>query len=317
LAKNYSIDHILKTIIALPLFAVLATCLMQPICGADKESTQSEASKAAAFEKKILSKYTWVRGPGSASMKDLAAVKVPDGYMFTDAQGTQDLLKMMGNPTSGKELGFLAVTNFFTAESRSWFVIYEFDEVGYVKDDEKDKLDADAMLKAIIKGNEYGNEERQKMGAAPLKISGWHTKPKYDAQTHNLEWAINVESEGHRSVNYNTRLLGRKGVMEVSLVTGPDDLELTLPIFKEQLRGYDFQAGQKYAEYKAGDKIAKYGLAALVIGGAAAGAAKLGLFAWLAVFLKKGWKLVVVAFVAIGAVIKRMLGFRAPRSSSE
>jgi len=44
-----------------------------------------------------------------------------------------------------------------------------------------------------------------------------------------------------------------------------------------------------------------------VVGGAAIGAAKLGLFAWLAVFLKKGAKLVIVAFVAVIAFFKKLL----------
>ena len=88
----------------------------------------------------------------------------------------------------------------------------------------------------------------------------------------------------------------------------PDKLPATLPVFRNLLAGYAFQTGQNYAEYRSGDKVAKYGLAALVLGGTAVGAAKLGLFAWLAVFLKKGWKLVVVAFAAVAAAFKKIVG---------
>src|SRR6266704_459989 len=87
-----------------------------------------------------------------------------------------------------------------------------------------------------------------------------------------------------------------QGVMEVVLIVQPDQLSDTLPAFRNLLAGYSFQSGQSYAEYRPGDKVAKYGLAALVVGGAAVGAAKLGLFAWLAVFFQKAWKLVVLAF---------------------
>ena len=41
------------------------------------------------------------------------------------------------------------------------------------------------------------------------------------------------------------------------------------------------------------------------MGGAAVGAAKLGLFAWAAVLLKKGWKLLVVAFAAVAGFFKK------------
>src|SRR5262249_22378139 len=119
------------------------------------------------------------------------------------------------------------------------------------------------------------------------------------------EWAIRATSGGEPLLNYNTRLLGRRGVMEAVLVIDPDKLATTLPTFRNVLAGYSFQSGQTYAEYRSGDKVAKYGLAALVVGGAAVGAAKLGLFTGLLVFLKKGWKLVVVAFAAIAAAIKK------------
>jgi uncharacterized membrane-anchored protein len=80
-----------------------------------------------------------------------------------------------------------------------------------------------------------------------------------------------------------------------------------LPEFNALLAGYKYSTGETYAEYKPGDKIAKYGLGALVLGGAAVGAAKLGLFAWLAVFLKKGFKLIILAVVAIGAFFKKIV----------
>ena len=141
--------------------------------------------------------------------------------------------------------------------------------------------------------------------------------PRYDPETHNLEWAIKATSEGHEILNYNTRLLGRKGVMEVVLIVEPEKLKETLPTFKGLLGGYNFQTGQTYAEYRSGDKVAKYGLAALVVGGAAVGAAKLGLFAWLALLLKKAWKLVIIVVVAIGAMFKKLFERISGRSSSD
>jgi uncharacterized membrane-anchored protein len=95
--------------------------------------------------------------------------------------------------------------------------------------------------------------------------------------------------------------------MEVVLVVQPDRLAETLPKFRELLTGYAFQTGQTYAEYRPGDKLAKYGLGALVVGGAAVGAAKLGAFVWLAVFFKKAFKLIIIAFVAVLAFLKQIL----------
>lgn len=79
-------------------------------------------------------------------------------------------------------------------------------------------------------------------------------------------------------MNYTVRILGRSGVMNAILVTTPETLLTDLQEFRTALNGYDFVAGQRYAEFKQGDKVAEYGLAALIIGGAAAAAAKSGIF---------------------------------------
>jgi len=245
-------------------------------------------------------KLNVLKGPAKAKLGEVAQVDLPEGYNFLDGQTTRNLMKASGEPTSGRELGLLAPTN------EHWSVIFEFSEIGYVKDAEKEKLDADKLLQDIKKGTAAANEERKRMGSPPLEIIGWEQPPKYDPVTHNLEWAIRCESEGRAILNYNTRLLGRKGVMEVVLIVAPDGLPATLPKFKDLLAGYSFQSGGSYAEYRPGDKVAKYGLAALVVGGAAVGAAKLGMLAWLLPFLKKGWILIVGAFAAVANWFKKL-----------
>jgi uncharacterized membrane-anchored protein len=275
------------------LLAIFSLCLaIVPARAADEPAAQPNP---------LLSQIDWTKGPAKAELKSLAEVQVPEGFMFTGSKGTQKLLEAMGNPTSGSELGFLAPT------SLVWFVVFEFSDVGYVKDDDKDKLDADKMLKSIQAGNEEANKFRKKMGVPPLKITGWELPPRYNEQTHNLEWAIRGESEGDAVVNYNTRLLGRKGVMEVNLVIDPEKLAGAMPAYAAVLKDYSYKSGERYAEYRQGDKLAKYGLAALITGGAAAVAVKTGLFASLILFFKKAWKLVVIGVVAVAAFIKKLL----------
>jgi uncharacterized membrane-anchored protein len=242
-----------------------------------------------------------LEGPATATLAGIAELTVPAGYLFIDGKTTRAMMESAGEPVSGNEAGFLSPTN------RGWAVYFQYDNCGYVKDDEKDKLDAPKLLAAIKKGNDAGNEYRKQRGNPTLDIIGWEQEPKYDPVSHNLTWAIRATSQGEQIVNYNTRLLGRKGVMEVVLVCDPAELQKHLPPFTEVLAGYKFSTGENYTEYKPGDKIAKYGLGALVLGGAAVGAAKLGLLAWLGVFLKKGWKLVVVLVVAVAAVFKKVI----------
>jgi uncharacterized membrane-anchored protein len=296
-----------KNLAKAPAQICLATVLLLSATGLPA----APAAPAAEENEFKLASINWLKGPATASMKSIAEIDVPKGFMFTDGPNTRRLMEAMGNLTSGSEIGFLAPT------SMVWFVIFRFSEDGYVKDDEKDKLDADKMLKTIKSGTEESNRERKRRGWSTMTVVGWEQKPVYDPVTHNLEWAVRGESEGEQVVNYNTRLLGRKGVMEVKLVVQPDKLQDSLPKFKELLTAYTYKPGERYAEYHQGDKLAKYGLAALITGGAVAVAAKTGLLAYILVFAKKLWKLVVVAVVAIGAFFKRLITGRSATKTLE
>ena len=268
--------------------------LLATVCGLALMAPPLFAQTSPNKDIKIL------EGPATAPLGKVAQVKVPPGYSFLDGKTTQRLMEASGEPTSGRELGLLMPTN------EDWSVIFEFNDIGYVKDDDKDKLDADKLLKTITEDNNEANKQREQAGHPPLIIVGWEQPPKYDETTHNLEWAIRATSGNEAILNYNTRLLGRKGVMEAVLIVAPDELPATLPKFRKLLADYNFATGESYAEYRPGDKVAKYGLAALVLGGAAVGAAKLGLLGPLLLFLKKAWYLVVAAFAAVAGFFKKL-----------
>lgn len=250
-------------------------------------------SVAAHAQTPSLEGVKWQEGPSIGDISGTAEVRIPAGYVFAGANDTRVIMETMQNPTSGNETGFIAPAGL------DWFVVFEFDDVGYVRDDEKNSLDADALLESIKRGTEAGNEERRRRGWPIMTILGWAQKPRYNETTHNLEWAFQGESEGNLVINYNTRLLGRGGVMQVTLVTDPTTLSSTLPKFKNVLTGFDFKQDQKYAEFRQGDKVAKYGLTALVAGGAAAVAVKTGMFKWI-------WKVLVVLFLGLATFLKNL-----------
>jgi uncharacterized membrane-anchored protein len=266
---------------------------------------------AIAQDQPTKPKLNVLKGPATAKLGGVAQINLPAGYNFLDGATTRSILKAYGEPVSGKELGLIEATN------AHWSVMFEFADIGYVKDDDKDKLDADKMLAGFKEGTAEQNKQRVAMGRPPLEIVGWEQPPHYDETTHNLTWAIRCTSEGRQILNYNTRRLGRLGVMEVVLICEPDQLQGTLPTFTSLLAGYSFQTGNNYAEYRKGDKVAKYGLAALVLGGAAVGAAKLGLLAWLLPFLKKGWILIVAAFAGIANFFRKLFGKKTGRKDDD
>lgn len=265
------------------------------------------AVSASASAQEEGQEIKWTSGPTTAELGDsLARIEVPEGYVFAGGDETRKFMEMTGNPPSGDELGVIMPAE----EGKNWFLLFEYDEVGFVKDDEKDKIDADAILESVREGTEASNEERKKLGGGEIHVVGWFEKPHYDAKSHNLVWAIEAKGEvdTDRSVNYDVRLLGRKGYISATLVTDPSSLQADLPHVQTLLSGFSFQEGKRYADFVSGDKVAEYGLTALIAGGAGAAAAKLGLFAYLGKLLAKGGKLIIVGLAALGAGIKKLFG---------
>jgi uncharacterized membrane-anchored protein len=267
---------------------VVMICTLAPFVGAANEGAE----------------LAWQPGPMTAAIgDDLAQIELSGDYVFLDAAGTRQFMEMTQNPVSGAEVGTVMPAD----PEQEWFLIFEYESVGYVADDEKDSLDAGAMLASIREGTEAANEERRQRGWDTMSIIGWHQEPYYDEQTNNLTWAIIGEAGGSQNVNRMIKLLGRRGVMTATLVSSPEILPLAAPLTDTLLSGYSYVPGNTYAEYVPGnDKLATYGLTALVVGGGAAALIKSGLLARI-------WKPLVVAFVALGAGIKRM--FTSGRSS--
>jgi uncharacterized membrane-anchored protein len=262
---------------------------------AEPEMTDEEMTKEYLD---AIETFGWTR-EGQGDIGSYADIAIPSGYRFSGKDGASKLLQLWGNPGS--------VSNaVVTDEDANWAVFFDFEESGYVKDDEKDELDPEKLLKELRAGQKEANEYRKQQGMETLELVGWATEPFYNQETNNLEWGLTLRDEsGGESINYKTKLLGRNGVMDVTLICDPEEVSGLMTTYRGLLSGFNYKDGKKYADYKDGDKVSKYGLTALVIGGAAFGAAKLGLFAVLGKFFAKAGKAIVVAIVAIGVGIKK------------
>jgi len=247
----------------------------------------------------------WSAGPTIGSLGTTAIVTVPEGFMFLDQDATKRLLERNQNVPSGDELGaILRIQN-----DDYWFAVFEYSDEGHIDDSDRDSIDADGLMKNMIEGNRHANEARKQRGWTAVNLEGWHKQPYYDTATNNLTWATKLSSDGSATINHSVRLLGRTGVMSVQLVADSGTIEASTGEFNQVLTGFTFNNGQKYAEYRKGDKLAGYGLAALIGGGVAATAVKTGL-------LKKFWKLLVFGFVALAGAIKKLLGMLTGRGES-
>ncbi len=249
----------------------------------------------------------WVKGPATVSIAGKAEIKIPKGYMYLGEQETQTFLKLNGNlPSPG---------NYTIAKSDfGWFAIYSFNPAGYVND--KEAIDPDALFKSIKDRESAENDERNAAGLDPMYLDAWVVSPHYDTTTRQLEWGTRLHSTNNATiVNYTSRILGRSGVMSAVLVSDPENLDKQLADFRHATGKFEYVAGEKYEQFQNGDKVAEYGLAALITGGAAAAAAKTGLgkaaFAGVAAFGKVIFAAVVAAFVAVASFLRRLFGRKA------
>lgn len=270
---------------------------------------QAQNDSAAAADNPIAS-LPWKDGPGQQPITDKASIELGAKQAALDAAGTKRFLELTGN---------LPADDHYTVidTELNWFAVFSFDDIGYVKDDEK--IDANDLLKTLKEADGPANEERQRRGLDAVYTDGWSTPPHYDSATRRLEWGLRLrDAQGNTNLNYTVRLLGRSGVINAVLVTDEASFEKDLASFRKTLEGFAFNSGQKYSEYQPGDKLAAVGLAALVLGGAAAVASKKGWWAALLAFLAKGWKLVAVAVVGVGYFLRKLFGGKsAPKDEAE
>lgn len=274
--------------------------------GATSEAPGAAAQPAASPEQqamlKALSALNWVKGPTSVPVAGNSTLAVPEGFVFLDVANTDKFLELNQNFPGGNEV-------MIAPEDLQWSAYLSFSDEGYVKDDEK--IDAAELLKSLKEGTEESNPERRRRGWGELHVLNWAVPPAYNTTNKRLEWATVLQSDGGRSVNFSTKVLGRRGHTSVVLVSAEEDLAGARPQLEKVLAGYSFNQGDRYADWVPGDKVAEYGLAALVLGGAAAIATKKGFWAVLGSFLAAGWKFIAAGLVALGAGIRKFFGGKA------
>lgn len=273
--------------------------LDQPV--APEEAEEQEVPKEVAADGEAENPYAklnWQQGPNTQSIDAKATLQVPEKYYYLDESETKKYLEFSHNPTSGSD-------SLFTNGS-TWEAYLNFDSIGYVKDNET--IEPDSLLEQYKEGVKIGNDYRKERGWAPLEVEGWFFKPQYDQQKKLLEWAFLLRDSSTKipTVNYYTKVLGRSGAISITLVASPENMNSAITDFKENLAGLEFVQGEKYTEFKEGDRVAEYGLAALILGGATAVAAKKGFFAVILAFLAGAWKLLLIPFVLALGWIKSL-----------
>lgn len=235
---------------------------------------------------------------------DLGAITVPAGFRYLDAKQSEYVLtKLWGNP-NGESLGMLFPADRGPLDPNNWAFAVEYDPSGYVEDSDAAEIDYDDLLKDMQEDTEESNAEREEAGFGRIMLIGWAAKPFYDAKLNVLHWAKELRFAGtdYNTLNYNVRVLGRKGVLNLNAIGDMGQLPEIRRSIPQVIKSVEFAKGQQYADFDPKiDEVAAYGIGGLVAGKVLA---KVGAFALVAKF----WK-VIIAVVAGGwATIRRFFG---------
>jgi uncharacterized membrane-anchored protein len=237
----------------------------------------------------------------------IASLQLNNEFYYLSPDDTERLLtEGWGNPPGFKTLGMIIPTAVNPLADNGWGVIISYKNDGHISDDDAAKIDYADLLEQMKADDEEDNKARREQGYAGLTLLGWAEPPSYDQATHKMYWAreLKAEDADQTTLNYSIRVLGREGVLELNAVAAMADLQTIKQETPKILAFTNFTDGNRYADYDAKtDKLAPYGLAALVAGGIAA---KAGLFAKIGVALLAFKKFIVLGLVAIAGFFGKL-----------
>ncbi|MGC4036483.1 MAG: DUF2167 domain-containing protein [Chitinophagaceae bacterium] len=236
---------------------------------------------------------------------NLASINVPQGFKYLDGQQSERVIyDLWKNPKNNdKVLGMIFPEKGGVISDNTWAFVITYDDMGYVKDKDADDINYDDMMKEMKSDAEKANPERIKQGYTSMHMIGWAEKPYYDKDKKVLYWAkeINFGEDSLNTLNYDVRVLGRKGVLSLNAVASIDQLQEVDKYKGQILAMVQFNSGNKYSDYDSGvDKVAAWTIGGLVAGKVLA---KVGFFA----LILKNIKLVLIALAGAGSAIWRFI----------
>ena len=278
------------------ILAVLMACVCRAVPAAQGDDSPQAQQLQAAF---VAAAQVAVAGPSDVKVREQALLNLPEGYVFVPRPEADNLMRAMGNLSDERLVGLV-----FPKDDAQWLAVVKYENSGYIRDDDAKNWNVDELFDSLKRGTDEANKDRRSRGFPELEIIGWAERPRYDAATHRLVWSMaarnkDAPADASSGVNYNTYALGREGYVSLNLISDIRTVERDKTHAQRLLAALEFQPGKRYADFNANtDRMAEYGLAALV-GGVAA--KKLGFFALAAAFLAKFAKVIGVAAIALGA----------------
>lgn len=241
--------------------------------------------------------------------RDEVIVDTPPSFAYLESADARYIVEdVWGNPPDPSILGLFCAGGESGLMAGNYAVIVSMDRDGFTDDSDAAEMDFDDLLSTMQDDTSSANEVRKERGYPTVDLVGWAEPPHYDSGAKKLYWAKRLRFEGAEgdTLNYDVRVLGRKGKLVYSAVAGVEELAAVAEGCKQLLAATEFTDGNRYQDFDSNiDKVAAGGIGALIAGKVLM---KAGFFALIAKF----WKVIVLAIVGIGALVKKMRGRSQP-----
>ncbi len=276
-----------------------ATNVADDVSG-DDPALSAEEQEYLAWAQKFHESLDFQHGE-IALPNGVATLHVPDNFYYLSPQDADRVLvDAWGNPPGDSTLGMLFPADVSPLDMNAWGVTIEYQADGYVSDEDAANLDYDDLLKEMQAETRAYNQERIDSGYPPIELLGWASQPHYNASSHKLYWARELQfgDDPEHTLNYNIRALGRQGVLVLNFIASMHQLPEIEANLDTVLAMAEFDQGHRYEDFDPDvDQMAAYGIGALVAGKFAA---KTGFFAAAVIFLKKFGIVILAALAALG-----------------
>lgn len=273
----------------------------------DSTATSAEEISMQAFIDSIEQSYHYQTGVIKLG-DGLATLTIPEHFKYLDSEQSKKVLtELWGNPPA-ETLGLLFPENATLLGDEDGYVVeISYAEDGYIEDEDAQDLDYNDLMEEMQNDAQSANPQRIEMGYEPIDLIGWAAEPFYDEENKKLHWAkeLRFGEADFNTLNYNIRVLGRKGYLTLNVISGIEQLPQVNNDMEVILGSVDFNEGYRYSDFNPDlDEVAAYGVGGLIAGKILA---KTGLLAGLLKF----WKVIALGAVGIfGALRKRIFGSR-------
>lgn len=234
-------------------------------------------------------------------------LNVPAGFKYLNIEQSKYVIEeLWGNLPQENLQGMLFPSNSTPFDDSNYAYIITYRPIGFVKDEDADKINYDDLMKDLKKDQAEENKKRKEAGVQTLEMIGWASKPFYDKSKKVLHWAYNLKAEGAESntLNYQVIILGRKGLLAMNAVAPMYSLDSVKNHIDEVLSIPQFTEGNKYSDFNPDvDNVAAWTIGGLVAGKILA---KVGFFA----IILKNIKLIILGAGALFAGLWKWISGR-------